>query len=148
MILSCEKSITVAVSPETAFALLDDLPRTPEWLKPCVELVNLSPGPNSVGDKLKYTFKQGGTKGVMDGEILVREPNRRLMCRYADKTFQVDVDFHVSPAAEGAQLTHLIEITPKTWLVRMMAPLIRRGLPKQTREAMEGIKRILEAEAR
>jgi hypothetical protein len=83
----------------------------------------------------------------MEGEILIREPNRRLMCRYADKTFQVDVDFRVSPAAEGAQLTHLIEITPKTWLVRMMAPLIRMGLPKQTREAMEGLKRVLESEA-
>lgn len=84
MPVQCEQTIDVSVGASQAFALLDDLPRTPEWLGPCVALEKLAPGPNTLGDKLKYTYQQGGRKGVMQGEIVAREPDRKLTCRYHD----------------------------------------------------------------
>lgn len=145
MSIRCEHSVDVRASAERAFALLDDLPQTPKWLAPCTALAKLTSGPNAVGDKLAYAYKQGGRSGTMEGEILTRTPNSRLVCRYLDAMMEVLVDLQVSPASGGSRLTHVITITPRTFAGKLMSPLISLGLPKQTREAMESLKRILDA---
>ena len=49
----------VRVSPERAFAAIDDLPLTAQWLPPCISLEKPGDGPNQVGDKLRYVFREG-----------------------------------------------------------------------------------------
>ncbi len=137
----------VRVSPQAAFALIDDLPATARWLPPCVSLQKIGSGPNAVGDKLRYVFRQGSREQEMTGEIVAREVNARLLCRYTDAAFIVTVDLRVAPAAEGARTTHIIEIEPRTFMGRLFAPLIRMGLRKQTAEAAANLKRLLEAPA-
>jgi hypothetical protein len=44
-------------------------------------------------------------------------------------------------------MTHLIEITPKAFFARLMSPLIRLGLNKQTREAATNLKQLLESKS-
>ena len=41
--------------------------------------------------------------------------------------------------------THIIEIAPKTLLGKLMGPLIRFGLGKQTRQAAANLKKLLES---
>jgi len=52
MAIHYEYSVEVNSSPEQAFAVIDELARTPEWLCVCVSLEKLTQGPNKVGDKL------------------------------------------------------------------------------------------------
>ena len=52
----------VATTPDRAFAAIDDLPLTAQWLPPCVSLVKVGDGPNATGDRLRYVFKQGGRR--------------------------------------------------------------------------------------
>lgn len=145
MSIAYEHSVEVQCSVNQAFDLIDDLPRTPEWLGPCTKLENVtSKSGNSVGDKLKYSYKQGGQAGVMDGEIVTLDRDRRHVCRYYDKMFEVVVDLRVSSHGNGCRLTHLITMTPKTFIGRMMSPLIRMGLKKQTVDAMNSLKTLLE----
>ncbi|MFO0912089.1 MAG: SRPBCC family protein [Pirellulales bacterium] len=134
----------VAVAPEQAFALIDDLPATSKWLPPCVSLTNLNGGPNAPGDKLRYVFKQGGRESEMAGEIIDRVPGERLHCRYYDRAFDVSVDLRVRRAPSGALTIHIIEITPKSFVGKLFSPLIRLGLGKQTRDAARNLKRLLE----
>ena len=54
------------------------------------------------------------------------------------------MDLHVAGALDGALTTHIIEITPKTWVGKLMSPLIRMGICKQTREAAANLKKLLE----
>jgi hypothetical protein len=142
-----EHAETVRTTPERAFAAIDDLPLTSKWLPPCVSLEKVGAGPNAAGDKLLYVFKQGGRTGRMDGEILTRTPGERLHCRYFDATFEVSVDLRVAADPEGARTTHVIEITPKRFFMRLMSPLIRLGLGKQTRTAAANLKKLLESTA-
>lgn len=137
----------VQATPGAAFALFDDLPRTAEWLPPCVSLGKVGDGPNAVGDRLRYVFRQGGRTSEMSGEIVAREPGRRLHCRYGDRMFDVSVDLGVESEGGGTVTTHTIELEPKTWIGRLMSPLIRPGLRKQTLEAAANFRRLLEAEA-
>src|SRR5687767_14225683 len=145
MAVHFEYSIEVPQSPEQAFALFDDLPRTSEWLAPCTALEKLTPGENKVGDKLKYAYKEGGRTGEMEGEITARIPNEKLTCRYWDKMFEVVVDSRVAKTPTGSKLTNSIEMTPKNFIFKLMAPLLRKQLAKQTINAMESLRDILAA---
>lgn len=147
MSIQCERAVEVKCSAEQAFALLDNLPRTPEWLGPCTAIEKLQPGPNQVGDRLKYSYIQSGHAGVMDGEILARVPNEKLVCKYFDKMMEVVVDFTISQRSDAVQLHHVITITPKTMMAKLMTPLIRSSLPKQTEKAMSSIQSLLESSA-
>jgi hypothetical protein len=109
-----------------------------------VSLAKLGDGPNAPGDKLHYVFQQGGRQCEMEGEILERAPGQRLYCKYSDTAFDVFVDLRVAPAAGGALTTHIIEIAPKTFMGKLMSPLIRLGLGKQTRDAAANLKKLLE----
>jgi len=80
----------------------------------------------------------------MSGEILVRVPDQRLFYKYSDSAFDVSVDLRVAPTSGGALTTHIIEIAPKTFLGKLMSPLIRMGLGKQTRDAASNLKKLLE----
>jgi hypothetical protein len=135
---------TVATSPERAFAAIDDLPLTAKWLPPCVSLSKIGDGPNAPGDKLRYVYRQGGRQAEMEGEILERIPGQRLHCLYTDRAVDVSVDLRVAAAPGGAVTTHIIEITPKLLLMKLMSPLIRLGLRKQTRDAAANLKSLLE----
>lgn len=143
MAIRHEHAVDVAVPPGEAFALLDDLPRTPEWLEPCTAIERIGTGANAVGDRLIYRYRQGGRSGVMEGEILAREADSVLVCRYEDATMQVVVDFRIAATPGGSRLTHTITLQPKTLATRLLSPLMRLGLPRQTRKAMARIQALL-----
>lgn len=139
-----EHSVDLKVSPERVFAMIDDLPKTPSWLGPCTSLEKVTPGTNNVGDRLRYAYKQGGRAGVMDGEIVERQVNESLVCRYRDSQMDVTVEQRIARSPGGACLTHRITIAPQTMMGKLMTPLIRSALPNQTHEAMEKLKKLLE----
>lgn len=146
MSIHFELAIDIAGSPDQVFTVLDDLARTPSWLDRCTSLEKLSPGPNAVGSRLRYAYREGSYTGVMEGEIVARVPGERLTCSYRDKLLAVAVDFRMTPIATGTRLTHAIEIVPQTLLARLMAPVIRGHLPGQTAVALERLKSAIEAE--
>jgi carbon monoxide dehydrogenase subunit G len=135
----------IRASADRVFTTIDDLPLTAKWLPPCVSLEKIGPGPNAPGDKLRYVYKQGGQSGEMTGEIIDRTPGQRLHCKYFDTAFDVSVDLRVAQSPEGALTTHIIEITPKKFIAKLMSPLIRLGVRKQTREAAANLKKLLES---
>jgi uncharacterized protein YndB with AHSA1/START domain len=139
---------TVATTPERAFAAIDDLPQTAQWLPAGISLEKVCAGPNPPGDKLRYVYEQGGRQGDMQGEILARVPRERLHCKYTDQSFDVSVDLRVAAAPGGVLMTHIIDITPKALMGKLMWPLIRLGLRKQTRDAAANLKKLLEAAPR
>ena len=145
MSIRCEHTESVRTSPARAFAAIDDLPLTAKWLPPCVSLEKVGPGPNAPGDKLRYVYKQGGRNAEMAGEIITRIPGERLHCKYFDSMFDVSVDLRIAAAPDGALTTHIIEITPKRFFAKLMSPLIRLGLGKQTRAAAANLKKLLES---
>jgi hypothetical protein len=145
MAIRCQHVETIRATPERAFAVIDDLPLTAKWLPPCVSLEKIGSGPNAPGDKLRYVYKQGGKTAEMAGEIVARTPGERLHCKYFDSMFEVSVDLRVAAATEGTVTTHIIEITPRRFMAKLMSPLIRLGLGKQTREAAANLKKLLES---
>ena len=134
----------VDAPPEAIFAILADVTRTPEWLKRCTRLENLSGGPIAVGNKLKYHYKDGSRTGVMDGEVAVYDPDRHLENRFTDKMMDVSVDFRAEPLDVGrSRLTHTVTIDTKGF-GKVFTPMINRQLPDQTVGAMTNLKALAE----
>ena len=134
----------IAAPPARVFAAIDDLPLTSRWLPPCVSLQKVGTGPNAAGDALRYVYRQGGAEKEMTGRIASRTAGERLHCVYGDTMFEVSVDLRVAPGPGGSLTTHIIEMTPKTFLASLMTPLIRLGIRKQTREAAANLKALVE----
>lgn len=143
MSVEFEHTIDVPQPPQQVFAVLDDLSQTPKWLARCTGIEVLTPGSPTIGSRLRYSYKDGGRAGGMDGEIVERVPGQKLGYRYEDKMMRVSVRFSMSPAGSGTRLTHSIDVTPKTFFARLISPLIRRQLPKQTIAAMESLRSLL-----
>ncbi len=142
-----EHTEPVAASQAAVFGIIDDLPRTHEWLPPCVSLKNVTGRPNGPGDKLHYVFEQGGRRQEMDGEILERVEPEAFVARYEDKAFVVVVDLRLRSDGNGCITKHVIEVTPKTFAGKAFTPLIKLGLGKQTRTAATNLRVIAEREA-
>lgn len=144
MPIRCEHEEFVRTSPERAFAAIDDLPLTAQWLPPCVSLTKIGDGPNNPGDTLEYVYRQGRQTGRMTGRIVDRISGERLHCIYEDSMFAVSVDLRVAPAPEGTKMTHIIEMTPKKLIAKLFTPLVKLGIRKQTTDAAVNLKKLLE----
>jgi uncharacterized protein YndB with AHSA1/START domain len=129
--IHCEVTVHVPRPPSVVFAFVDDASKMPSWLGMCVELRQTSAGPKQVGTTLLYTYRQGGRESQMSGVVTEREPDRRLGMQYQDQQFAVAVSLRLEPSGTGTQLTHIVEITPKSFAARLMSPLIRGATQKQ-----------------
>ena len=136
-------TLSVSAPPSAIFAIVDDVSQTPTWLSRCTAIEKLDPGPNDVGTRLRYHYADGRRTGVMDGQIIAREPDRHFAMKFSDRMMDVTVDFVAASDGVGTTLTHSVDIAPQGF-GRLVAPLIRRQLPKQTIDAMTTLKRLAE----
>ncbi len=145
MLIRFSRREPVKATPAAAFALIDDLPRTPEWLPNAVALTNTGGGPNKAGDRLRYVYRQGSKEAEMGGVIAVRDPGRRLLCTYSDFLFDVSVDLGVETEAGQTITIHTIEVTPRTLMAKLLSPIVRIGIKRQTIRAAANLRRLIES---
>jgi hypothetical protein len=144
MAIVFEHGIDLPQSPHQVFVFLDDFKKTPLWLKRCEGVAKEGHGPNRVGDKLRYAYREGNHHGIMDGNIVVHEQDRQLGYKYYDNMFSVAVEFRMEPRADaGTRLTHRIEIKPHSLMAKLIGFSVRNRIPKQTKMAMENIRNLL-----
>ena len=143
--IRCERAIDVARPPSDVFAFVDDVSRAPHWLSRCASLEQTSPGPKGVGATLRYVYREGGGSGTMEGTVTECEKDRTLMMHYSDRMFDVEVGFRFAPQGSGTRLEHAVSISPRAFMMKLMAPMIRGATKKQLDQDMATLKRLLEA---
>jgi carbon monoxide dehydrogenase subunit G len=141
--IRCEASVEVDSPPDAAFAFLDNPANAPKWQGLCGALELTSRGAKRVGTPLRYTYRQGSHEGVMDGAITEYEPGKRLGMRFEDKMFGVDVSIRIAPSGKGSRIDQTVDITPRSFAAKLMAPLIRGAAKKQAEEDTAKLKRLL-----
>ncbi len=137
-------TLSVSAPPSTLFGIIDDFTKTPQWLSRCTGIDKLDDGPNDVGTPLKYHYDDGRRSGVMDGQVIAREPDRHFAMKFTDRMMDVTVDFVAASDGVGSTLTHTIDIATKGF-GKLFTPLIKRDLPKQTMDAMTKLKAMAES---
>jgi uncharacterized protein YndB with AHSA1/START domain len=142
--IESQSSIEIAKPAEAVFAFVDDTSHAPRWLQECVEVKQTSPGPKGVGSRLHYVHRQGGKRAEMDGSVTAYERDRRLGMSFGDPMLDVAIDFQFAPTAGGTRVTHSCVITPKTFLAKLMTPMIRGANHKQVAGNLARLKQALE----
>jgi len=145
MSVQFEHGVYLDQSPERVFALLDDVEKTPSWLKSCTGMKKLTEGDNQVGTKLKYSYKEGSKTGEMAGRITVRAPNERFAIVFTDKTRDLTWDYRISNTGAGSHVVHTISITPKTFMSKIFGPG-QGNVQEQTITAMNSLRSFLARE--
>jgi carbon monoxide dehydrogenase subunit G len=140
---SFSHTLPVGADPSAVFGIVDDVGRTPEWLTRCTGIDKLDDGPNRVGTRYHYHYRDGRRTGSMEGAIVARVPDRHFTMQFADAMMDVTVDVAATPDGGGTSLTHTIDIATKGF-GRLFAPVIRRTLPEQTLDAMARLKALAE----
>jgi len=138
MALSFEERVEVRRTPAQCFAFVDDFANTPRWNDLCVALQREGSDARESGG-LVYTFKQGSRQGVMHGEIVEREPPKRLLLRFGDRMFQIEVGFRFEAIPGGTRIEHSMLVEPRSFLTRLMSPLLRRVMGKQTAKQVQAL---------
>jgi ribosome-associated toxin RatA of RatAB toxin-antitoxin module len=143
--IRCEIQLEVDRPPSVAFAFVDDVTRAPLWLSRCAAIEQTSPPPKRVGTTLHYTYKEGTGPKAMDGTVTAYEKDRVLTMRFADPMFDVEVGFRFEPAGAGTRIDHAVTITPKSGMMKIMAPMIRMATRKQIAQDTARLKQLLES---
>jgi hypothetical protein len=127
------------------FAILDNFQRTPEWNDRCVEVRQTSEGAHAPGAKLVYRYRERGREGEMTGVIAEYDRDRKIRMHYTDKALDIDVTFELVGDGSTTKLTHVAEIQPRTFLMKLMSPVIRGATRKQTEQIVGKLRALAEA---
>ena len=144
MSMQFTESVEVRRTPAQCFACVDDFANAPRWNDLCVALQREGSDARESGG-LVYTFKQGSRQGVMHGEIVERDPPRRLLLRFGDRSFQIEVEFRFDAIPGGTRIEHRMQVEPRSFLSRLMSPLLRKVMAKQTKKQAEALAGLLAA---
>jgi uncharacterized protein YndB with AHSA1/START domain len=140
-----ESSVEIHKPVSEVFAFVENFSQAPRWLTGCIELRR--DGEARSGARVHYEFKQGAGAKALDGALTTYERDRRLTMTFADKVFEITVDFTFAPTAAGARVDHAIAIEPKRFFARLMAPLLRAANRKQVEQNLSRLSEILATNA-
>jgi uncharacterized protein YndB with AHSA1/START domain len=138
-----EWSVEIPRPVSEVFGFIEDFSQAQRWLTGCIELHR--EGEARSGTPVHYEFKQGAGTKALDGVLTTYERDRRLTMTFADKMFEIVVDFALSPTATGTRVAHSITITPKRTFAKLLAPLMRGGNRKQVEQNLSRLSEILSA---
>ncbi len=147
MSIRFEERLEMPRAAAECFAFIDDFANTPRWNTRCVDIRQTSPGAREVGSTLHYRYKEPRREGEMSGVVTGYERDKLLEMKFSDPMLDVLVGFRFVAAAAGSVIEHWIEITPKTFMMKVMTPLIRSATREQLAGELAAIQRLLPAGA-
>ncbi len=102
-------------------------------------------GPISLGQRLKYHYRDGPRTGVMDGRVAKYEPLRQVAFQFTDRMTDVTIDFRAEPLGTArTSLAHSVTIETKG-LAKLLSPVITYQLKRQAPADLASLKVLAES---
>jgi uncharacterized protein YndB with AHSA1/START domain len=133
---SATLSIDLRAAPADVWVFVSDLAATPRW-RTTVESVG-APPQVALGTEMPATTKVWGKRWKWQVEVTAYDPPRRIAYRTSGMA-TVDVEYVLDPTPDGG--THFsFTGASNSWL----APLMRRTLEREARQALENLRAIVD----
>ena len=139
-----DDTIEIDRPPEEVFAYLIDVSNDPAWQKGLAEARFTSPGPVGVGTTGLHRAKPMGMTIEVGWQLTEHEEPSRVAWTFISGPFTGTESYALEPIPGGTRLTHKAELEPHG-LLRFLRPLIVGMFVKQSEEAVEELKQILES---
>jgi len=127
---------------EQVFAFLADTGKVCTWQSNLIELEQLTEGPLHAGSRFREVRRLGRRDEEIQGEVTAFVPNKRLETKTTTKP-EVTVSYFFEEENGGTRLRHKF-VMLTSGMMRLLEPLIRNSIKKQTASDFETLKRILE----
>ena len=134
------ESVLVEASPRAVWAVLTDLGSHPRWRPALREFRQVSDGPLRVGARIREVIEWRGREVELDDEVTALEPERRLGIRGGWKAATFELDMLVEPRGTATSVTFDWTMEPSTLLMRVVTPLLRETMRRETRKELDGLR--------
>jgi uncharacterized protein YndB with AHSA1/START domain len=136
--------VEIAAPPDEVWAVISDPPTHTDWRPALVEFRQVTEGPLRVGSRIHEELAWRGRTIEIEDEVTAFEPNRRLGIHGGWKSADFDFDLLLEPSGTGTAVTFDWTFLPKSLLMKVAAPFLRRTFQRSTAEETEGLKRYVE----
>ena len=137
-------TVEIRCAPAAVFPYLHQPERLARWLTDFLSASRSLDAP--AGTELTMTFRQmgGGTREAATA-ILASEPDRRLVYRMIDPSFDIEVEFLAEPAGALTRLTQTLVATGRTEAMAAMAAQYEPMAAQQHQRDLDKLKALVEA---
>ena len=132
--------------PAAIEKVLLDSEKTALWTSVLERCEVLTRPPGLVGSKARLHYRQGGRCYVIEDELLAWEPQRRYLSRVTGDAIAADVETTLTPTSNGTRVEVQWHGSGKPILLRLLLPLMRGSIARQTKEDLLKLKAIVEVE--
>lgn len=130
--------------PEDVWAVVSDPTTHTAWRPALVEFRQVSDGPLAVGSHIRERIRWRGREIEIDDYVTALEPPRRLGVGGGWKAADFELDFLLDPRDGGTLVSFDWSFLPKTFVMRLAAPLLARTLRGATKDELAGLKSYVE----
>jgi hypothetical protein len=117
------------------------------WDPAVREMIRADNGPAGLGTTGREVRSVGGNRVVSAVRVTTFEPDRRFAFRTTSGPMLEAVDWAIDATAAGSRVTMALSFTPLAASLRIMAPLVRRLMPRNVRANSERLRAALDSEA-
>lgn len=139
-----DRSVELAQSAETVWALTTDLRRTPEWRTTITSIQ--PPAALRVGERFSGTTRLLGRTWQWELQIAAVEPGRRFVYDVVKGVANPSVEYRIDPMPSGCRFTMSGWISDKHFAARLLVPLALPLLRRETAHHLDNLRRILDAD--
>jgi hypothetical protein len=122
-----------------------DLESHPSWRPALREFRQVSEGPLRVGSRIREVLAWRGREIVLADEVSALDLQRRLGIRGGWRAATFALDILLEPRGQATTVIFDWTLQPKSLLMRLAAPFLRRTFERSTEDELEGLKRYVEA---
>ena len=140
------EQIETALPPEAAFAFVADFANAMAWDPGVATSERVDDGPPRVGSRYRLGVRLAGRVAPMEYRISVFEPSRQVVLVGAGSGVSAVDDLRFTPAGTGTRIDYTADIR-LTGLLRLVQPFLGGQFARIGREALDGMKRTLDARA-
>ena len=145
MTIIVDTTVDIGRPPEDVFAVLADIPNTPEWIAPVIAVRDFSGEPVGVGTTYTQVSKFLGKEFTIDIEVTTFEPDEKYGERFAGVLpGEMAITLH---AVDGGTRLHLHFEGEPGGFFGLAAPLLKSNMQKQITSDMNNLKALLEGSA-
>ena len=124
--------------------MIADLDTHTKWRPSVREFRKVSDAPLGVGSRIREVLDWRGREIVIDDVVTAFEPPHRLGIRGGWKAADFEVDFRLERDGDATDATMDWPLYPKSFLLKIAAPLMGRAMRRATKEELELLKAYVE----
>ena len=130
-----EESRTIAAPAQTAYDVISDIERWPEWTPSAIKCELLTDGPLAAGSRARMAMVGAP---VTVWEVTAAEPGRSFTWKTKSRGVKSVAGHDVAPDGDGCRVTLWLEMSgPGVILFR---PIIRKRSIRNVRQEADGLK--------